>query len=90
MIEMMRPGLYYAVVISYPADICAIGCMDGSWWIDWPRFERFAALDIPHEPRDAVVQLLARALLAAKGNLQEVPRERAEELGAEYARRMEE
>lgn len=72
-----------------PADcICAIGCMDGSWWIDWGQLERLAALPLLGDPAKAAEMLLPRVLLFARGRLPEVTRQRAEEIGADYGGRM--
>ena len=72
-----------------PADItAAIIGMDGSLWCDWDRIGKFAALPLSTRPEGVCWTLMARLLVAARGNIPEVTRERAEEIALEYGAKL--
>lgn len=72
-----------------PDSRCAIGCMDGSWWVDWGKLKKMvAASPMPFDfSQTAATVLVMRLLLAARGNIPEVDREMAETIASEYGER---
>lgn len=67
-----------------PADttVCIVG-WDGSVWSDWDRLGEFAALPLVFGD-NIQATVLARMIVAARGNLNEVSRERLDEIALEY------
>lgn len=74
-----------------PADDDRVGMinMDGSIWADWPRMEIMAArpLEDAH-PGNTFGTIFVRLILAARGTLTEVSRERSEEIALEYGAKL--
>lgn len=68
----------------------AIGNMDGTWWVDWDAIEPIARLNYEDRADAQGLILFARLLAAARGRLNEVSRERSEEIAKEYADRLNE
>lgn len=62
----------------------AIGCMDGTWWVDWDQVATWAAKEVSNDDASSAAMIMfARLLTEAKGSFQEVTRERAEEIALE-------
>lgn len=72
-----------------PDNAIAILNMDGSIWCDWPRCEKAAAVYLSEiKPNDLFAVIFARGLLADRGHLPEVSRERSEEIALEYGAKL--
>lgn len=93
--DVVKCSRWYCYVISFgdtngdghaPFDTaCAIGNMDGSWWVDWPQIEKMAAISMEYP--DQYYLAIPKLLVAARGNFVEVSRERADEIALEAGKR---
>ena len=63
----------------------AIACMDGSWWVDWPRLAAMRDQWRHDDPQDTATFAVIDLLFQARGNgLREVSWERQDEIAREY------
>jgi hypothetical protein len=70
----------YRSTIDFNGETCAIETEDGSWWIDWPIVARMAEALAEAQPSE--IAAIVRLLLAGRGSIREVSRERIDELAA--------